>query len=136
MEAQKPKLDPYGRPYPPKRGEYYTPGLTTDAMVLRKRVDGLHDILMITRKNDPYKGFIAFPGGFIDYNEEPSIGCLRELEEETNLKGLSCELFTVKGEPDRDPRQHTVSIFYKVIVDDKAEPKAGDDAATARFYEM
>lgn len=91
---------------------------------------------MITRKNNPYKGFIAFPGGFIEYNEEPSKGCLRELEEETNLKGQSCELITVKGEPERDPRQHTVSIFYKVEVSEDAEPKAGDDAATAKFYEL
>lgn len=40
---------------------------------------------MITRKNDPYKGFLCFPGGFIEYNEEPMEGCLRELKEETNL---------------------------------------------------
>ena len=28
-------LDKFGRPYPPKRGEYYTPGLTVDALVYR-----------------------------------------------------------------------------------------------------
>jgi hypothetical protein len=28
------ELDKYGRPYPPKRGEYHTPGLTVDAIVV------------------------------------------------------------------------------------------------------
>jgi 8-oxo-dGTP diphosphatase len=91
---------------------------------------------MITRKNDPFKGHFAFPGGFVDYNEDPKDGCLRELEEECNLKGLSCELLTVRGHPTRDPRGHVVTIAYLVKVADDAQPKAGDDAATAKFYDL
>lgn len=45
---------------------------------------------MITRKHDPYKGFFAFPGGFVDYNEDPLESCLRELKEETGLIGNNC----------------------------------------------
>ena len=40
----------------------------------------------------------------------------------------------MRGEPGRDPRKHAISIIYKVFIPDDAVPKAGDDAATAKFY--
>eukprot|EP00831_Metopus_contortus_P002784 TRINITY_DN11031_c0_g2_i4.p2 TRINITY_DN11031_c0_g2~~TRINITY_DN11031_c0_g2_i4.p2 ORF type:complete len:117 (-),score=34.60 TRINITY_DN11031_c0_g2_i4:45-395(-) len=61
---------------------------------------------------------------------------LRELDEECNLKGKNAELVTVAGEPGRDPRKHIVSFVYKVEVDADAKAKAGDDAATAKFYPL
>lgn len=111
------------------------PSLTTDAVVFRRK-SGVEDVevLLITRKYDPGKGKHALPGGFVDYNEDPLIGCLRELEEETGLKGINCELLTVTGNPLRDPRGHTVSIVYLVTVSEDAVPKGGDDAETATFY--
>ena len=52
------------------------------------------------------------------------------------MKGKDCKLLTVKGEPLRDPRGHTVSIVYLVKVDEDAIPTAGDDAASAKFYPL
>ncbi|KAL4511712.1 hypothetical protein ABPG72_012557 [Tetrahymena utriculariae] len=132
------EYDEYGRKYPPRKGEYLVPSITTDAVVLKKQKNYVHkyEVLMITRKQEPYKGYLAFPGGFLDYNEEPSKGCLRELKEETGLDGISCELITVKGEPNRDPREHIVTIFYKVEVDQNQKPVANDDAAQAGFYPL
>ena len=122
---------------PVKAAKFTGPSLATDALVLRKhKTDDYHDILLITRKKDPHKGKMAFPGGFVDYNEEPLIGCLRELDEECNLKGKNPELVTVAGDPKRDPRKHIVSFCFKVEVDESAEAKAGDDAATAHFYPL
>lgn len=116
---------------------YKEPSLTTDAIVLRKhKFDDLHDILMVTRGHDPFKNHLAFPGGFVEYGEEPGKGCLRELKEETNLDGKSIELLTVRGEPNRDPRKHVVSIIYLVTVDENAEPVGGDDAKEAKFYNL
>ena len=59
---------------------------------------------------------MAFPGGFVDYGEDPKDACLRELEEECSVKGIkeSLKLVTVAGAPGRDPRSHTVSIVYSV----------------------
>ena len=59
---------------------------------------------------------------------------MRELKEETSLEGNNCRLLDVRGEPNRDPREHIVSIFYLVNVPEGAEPVAADDAATAKFY--
>ena len=72
--------------------------------------------MLVTRKNNPYAGYLALPGGlkhnakylillrFVEYNEEPYKGCLRELKEETNLDGKNVQLLCVKGDPLRDPR--------------------------------
>ncbi len=46
------------------------PSVTTDAVVIKK-VGEKYEILMITRKNNPFKGCYALPGGFLDYNENP-----------------------------------------------------------------
>ena len=47
------------------------PNVATDAIVLKPKAESKHDILLITRKNPPFKGCLAFPGGFVDYNEDP-----------------------------------------------------------------
>lgn len=118
-----------------KQTKYKYPSLASDAIVLRKKNDRI-DILLIKRGREPFKGKYAFPGGFVDYNEDPIEGCLRELKEETNLIGQKIELFTVRSKPDRDPRSHVVSLMYYVEVDSNSEPKAGDDAAHAQFYDL
>ena len=117
--------------------KYRIPSLTTDAIVLRKhKSDPFHDILLVTRGHYPEEGKLAFPGGFVEYGENPENGCLRELKEETELEGKDIELLTVRGDPKRDPRRHIVSIFYIVNVDENAEPKGGDDAKEAKFYDL
>ena len=117
--------------------KYLIPSLTTDSIVLRKhKNDKYHDILLVTRGKNPFAGKLAFPGGFVNFNEDPKIGCLRELKEETNLDGKNIELLTVRGDPKRDPRRHTVTIVYIVKVDPGSEPKGGDDAKDAKFYDL
>lgn len=60
------------------------PILCVDALVFR---NNSKEILLVTRKKDPFKGHFAFPGGHVDYNEDPQDACLRELKEETGLVG-------------------------------------------------
>ena len=117
--------------------KYKIPSLTTDAIVLRKhKNDEFHDILLVTRGHDPFAGKLAFPGGFVNYGEDPQHGCIRELKEEIELDGKDIELLTVRGDPKRDPRRHVVSIIYIVNVDPDSVPKGGDDAKDAKFYDL
>lgn len=112
------------------------PAVATDALVVRPSKSS-HEILLITRLNDPFKGSLAFPGGFVDYNEDPEVACLRELQEECGITGKSVELVTVAGNPKRDPRAHIISVAYLVHLENvNQEPKAGDDAATAHWYDL
>eukprot|EP01112_Ceratiomyxa_fruticulosa_P019738 TRINITY_DN652_c0_g1_i13.p1 TRINITY_DN652_c0_g1~~TRINITY_DN652_c0_g1_i13.p1 ORF type:complete len:167 (+),score=36.28 TRINITY_DN652_c0_g1_i13:985-1485(+) len=121
-----------GRYAPVAQDGYRSPFLATDAAVVKKEGDVL-SLLTIKRKYDPFKGRLAFPGGFLEVCEEPHQGCLRELVEETNLVGKNPQLIGVYGNPMRDPRKHVVCIFYYVQVDDKSTLKAGDDAAHAEW---
>ena len=113
--------------------KYTSPLLAADALVFRKENNKLL-LLMITRLHKPFG--IAFPGGHVDYGESCEHAVIRELEEETNLKGRDPKLIGVYSEPDRDPRKHVCSIVYEVEVDDYSTLKAGDDAKHANWYDI
>ncbi len=72
----------------------------------------------------------------MDLGEAPEEAVLRELMEETGVSGKEPELFAVRGNPDRDPRKHIVSIFYLVKVDENSVPVAGDDASDAEWIRL
>ena len=107
--------------------EYQNPALAVDAAVRCNDT-----VLLIQRGNEPWKGAWALPGGFVEYGEDPRDAVLRELEEETGLKGTIIRLLDARGNPERDPRKHIVSIVY--LVEAEGEPIGGDDAADARFW--
>lgn len=71
-----------------------------DAAVVRGFKSAL-EILLVTRKKEPFQGRLAFPGGFVEYGEDPEKAVLRELEEECGIKGKSPFLVAVRGRPDR-----------------------------------
>ena len=60
---------------------YRNPALTTDSLVTKKNPEDNSKtlILLITRGRDPFKDHYAFPGGFVDYGEDPEVGVVREL---------------------------------------------------------
>jgi 8-oxo-dGTP diphosphatase len=105
-----------------------TPALTTDCVVFDQR----GHVLLIRRKNDPFKGSYALPGGFVDVGERVEDGCRRELKEETGLEVGALHLLGVYSDPGRDPRGHTCSVVYLARVG-RGEPQAGDDAASAEW---
>ena len=130
-------MDPYGRPYPPKYEGYLVPRTAADAIVIKKdKESGDYMVLLITRKKETFHGKYAYPGGHIDYGEDPVESCIRELKEECGIDGANPELLGVRGKPDRDPRYHMISIFYFVEVASDAPVVAGDDASTAQYYKI
>ncbi|NEP46010.1 MAG: NUDIX hydrolase [Okeania sp. SIO2H7] len=88
-------------------------------------------IVLIERKNEPF-GW-AIPGGFVDYGESVETAAVREAEEETSLKVELIEQFYVYSDPDRDPRQHTLSVVFLATA--TGEPKAADDAKNLGIFE-
>jgi 8-oxo-dGTP diphosphatase len=103
--------------------------LTVDAIL--RTPEG---IVLIRRKNEPFKGAWALPGGFVDYGETIEAALIREVEEETGLKVESCRQFHVYSDPDRDPRQHIVSVVF--IAAANGTPEGRDDAAEARVFPL
>jgi len=90
-----------------------------------------NQIILIERKNEPY-GW-AIPGGFLDYGETVEQCAVREAMEETSLQVELLSLLGVYSDPDRDPRQHTVSTVFIARAD--GTPKAADDAIQAEFFD-
>ena len=110
-----------------------TPLLTVDAVILYNS----ENFILIRRKNPPFQGDLALPGGFVDIGETVENACIREAQEETNLKVKIIKLIGVFSDPERDPRGHTVTIaFLCEPVDKKRIPKAKDDAADVEIVPL
>ena len=111
-----------------------TPLLTVDALILYDRGKKL---VLIQRKNPPYKDQLALPGGFVDVGETVEEACVREAEEETSLKVKTKKLVGVFSKPDRDPRGHTVTVaFLCEPVPKSQKPKANTDAASVEVISL
>ncbi|MGB3650400.1 MAG: NUDIX hydrolase [Rivularia sp. (in: cyanobacteria)] len=109
---------------------YRNPAPTVDIII--ELIDKPHrPIVLIERHNEPL-GW-AIPGGFVDYGEAVETAARREALEEIGLEVELIEQFHVYSDPKRDPRKHTISIVF--IATAKGEPKAGDDAKDAAFFE-
>ncbi|MDD5089996.1 MAG: NUDIX hydrolase [Candidatus Wallbacteria bacterium] len=113
--------------------EFRNPALTVDAVIYRRSVPAL---LLIRRKNQPFQGFWALPGGFVEYGETVENACRREALEETGLVLSEISLLSVYSDPDRDPRFHTVSIVFSAYVPDLSKAVASDDACETGVFDL
>ncbi len=114
--------------------KYPRPALTVDALVFAgNRQDGF-SLLLIRRKNEPFKGHWAIPGGFVDMDETLEEAVVRELEEETNIRLEKMEQLHAFSAIDRDPRHRTVSVAFTGIIEARQQAKGGDDAAEAKWF--
>jgi 8-oxo-dGTP diphosphatase len=108
---------------------YRNPVPTVDIII--ELVDRPHrPIILIERKNPPL-GW-AIPGGFVDYGETVETAAVREAQEEIGLAVELIEQFHVYSDPNRDPRQHTLSVVF--IATGTGEPQAADDAKNLGIF--
>ncbi len=92
-------------------------------------------VLLVRRKNPPYQGCWALPGGFVEHDEPLEQAALRELEEETSVKNLFIEQLYTFGQPRRDPRGRVVSVAYFALINlSEHRLKARSDAAEVRWF--
>lgn len=125
--------------------DYPMPAITTDCVIFR---GSFHEdefdaeVLLIKRKNDPFKDCWALPGGYLEPNETVIKCCVREVKEETGINLLDYTKvdkdFNVKiyDAIDRDPRQRTISIMSIAHVNDSVDAVAGDDAIELAWFRL
>ena len=88
-------------------------------------------LLMVRRGRDPGAGLWSIPGGRVESGETLAQAVVRELWEETGIRG-ACE--GLVGWIERSgPHHHFVILDFSVRVLDPAEPVAGDDASEAAW---
>jgi 8-oxo-dGTP diphosphatase len=113
--------------------DYPRPAVTADIALVT--IEATPRVLLIKRKNDPFAGKWALPGGFVDEMERLVDAAKRELREETGLDRIELEQLHAFGDPGRDPRGWTITIaFLARVPPDSVKPIAGDDAAEAGWF--
>ena len=110
---------------------FRNPTPTVDLII--ELVDQPHRPIILIERRNPPPGW-ALPGGFIDYGESAEAAALREAQEEVSLAVELIEQFQVYSDPNRDARQHTLSIVY--IAATKGKPQAGDDAQKVGVFDL
>ena len=109
--------------------------VTVDSVVFCK-ANAQFKVLLVQRKNEPFKNHWALPGGFVDEGENLETAAKRELREETGVQVSSMEQIQAFGNPGRDPRGHTISIAFLSRIYLEAELNPADDAKDARWFEV
>ncbi|MHC4744315.1 MAG: NUDIX hydrolase [Planctomycetota bacterium] len=114
--------------------EYPRPALTVDCVVF-----GLDDedlkVLLIQRDLEPFAGRWALPGGFVNVGEAPEDAARRELQEETSVSDVFLEQLYTFGDPNRDPREHVVTVAYYALVNlGDHKIRAATDARQAAWF--
>ena len=106
-----------------------TPLLAADALIELIDLPG-RPFVLIERANPPY-GW-AVPGGFVDVGETLEHAAVREAKEEVGLDVSLIALLGLYSNPQRDPRNHTVTAVY--IGEARGMPVADDDAKNCGIF--
>lgn len=115
--------------------DYPRPAVTVDAAIFAPYKNDIY-VLLVERKYDPYSGFFALPGGFVEENETLEMAVERELKEETSLTLSGLKQFKAYSTPNRDPRGRTISVVFTLQLDSLPEAFAGDDAASLKWFSV
>lgn len=115
--------------------EYPMPAIAADiaVLVINERE---FLILLIKRKNEPFKDYWALPGGFMDINEKIFETAQRELMEETGIKTDELDFFNFYDDVNRDPRGRVVSFVFIANFEQCPKISPSDDAIEAKWFNI
>lgn len=85
-------------------------------------------ILFIRRAIDPGRGRWCFPGGYVDFGEDPAAAAMRECREETGLEVTILTLLDLAFDG------RVIVITYLAQVAEGVEPVAADDADLVAWF--
>ncbi|MDO4191334.1 MAG: NUDIX hydrolase [Bacteroidales bacterium] len=112
--------------------KYPRPAVTADCVVITR--EAAPQVLLIERGNNPYKGYWAFPGGFMEMDETIEQCAIRELKEETGMAVDNGIQIGCYSKIDRDPRGRTLTVAFLIIIDKPVKVEGFDDAAKAAWF--
>jgi 8-oxo-dGTP diphosphatase len=118
------------------REVYKNPAVTVDIVIFTIQENDLK-VLLVKRRNPPFRNKWAIPGGFVEYDEPLEEAAKRELEEETGVKDVYIEQLYTFGAPGRDPRERVITIaYFALISSDNLTVKAESDASDVGWHSI
>lgn len=107
--------------------QFERPSVTSDILLLsvssgvqnnyRKLKEKFYSVLLVKRKDYPFKDKWCLPGGFVKNSETTEEAARRILAKETNLHNIFIEQLYTFDSIDRDPRTRVLSVSYIALVD-------------------
>lgn len=94
---------------------YKNPALAVDLVVFGYNASTL-SVLLLNRKDEPFKGGWTLPGAFLQMDERFSDTCSRILQTKLGMDKLYLEQLYSFDELDRDPRGRAISVAYYALV--------------------
>ena len=94
-------------------------------------------VLLIARKEKPFRGQRGLPGGFVRIEEDLPDAALRELAQDTGIRDVYLEQVAAVGTPDRDTRERVITIVYVgLVAGDKHPAQAAGSATEVRWFDV
>ena len=116
--------------------DYKNPALAVDLVVFGYYEHKL-SVLLLNRKEAPFKDMWTLPGAFLQMEEPFMDACARVLSTKLGVDKLYLEQLYSFDAPDRDPRGRVVSVaYYALINPEKFAVAAGSMANDVKWFSV
>ena len=97
--------------------DFPTPILTVDVVLLELKQDALW-LGALERKEEPFQGQQALPGGYVrpDEDVDTEATARRVIREKAGLSSVVCEQLATFSDPKRDPRGWSATVVYYALI--------------------
>ncbi|MFT3705963.1 MAG: NUDIX domain-containing protein [Agriterribacter sp.] len=115
---------------------YKNPSLAVDLLVFGYYENSL-SVLLLNRKEEPFKDEWTLPGGFLKMEETFQDTCLRVLNTKLGLSNLYLEQLYSFDAPGRDPRGRVISVaYFSLINPQKFTVATGSMANDVQWFDV
>lgn len=116
--------------------EYQNPSLAVDLVVFGYHSDTL-SVLLLNRKEEPFKDCWTLPGGFLQMEETFMDTCSRILRTKLGMDEVFLEQLYSFDDPARDPRGRVIAVgYYALINPSKFNIVAGSMANDVKWFNV
>lgn len=116
--------------------EYKNPSLAVDLVVFGYHENTL-SVLLLNRKEEPFKDCWTLPGGFLQMEETFLGTCSRILQTKLGMDQVFLEQLYSFDAPDRDPRGRVIAVgYYALINPAKFNVVAGSMANDVKWFNV